>query len=167
MMDPVLKRGATFMVGRSRISLISSSLFVWMLTACAGPAATRREEIEPPHIQDEKNDAPPVVLASDKEGIYPEFGCMEFGCPDKVMCGKAACFVTHCGKKSCRFCPESLPDFLKNVVFDQWCAYDCVRGSMKVGSAFGLVTTIGSAFVGPKCLVDDPSASSTSSSSKE
>jgi hypothetical protein len=142
--------------------LVSCILASLMLLACAVPAQARRTEVVEPHIQEEKDDAPTVILVSGKEGIYPEFGCMEFGCPDKVMCGNAACFVTHCGKKSCRFCPEALPDFLKNVVFQQWCAYECMRSSRKVGSAFGLVTTIGGVFAGPQCLLDDASVDATS-----
>lgn len=96
-----------------------------------------------------------VVQVSGKDGIYPMYECMEYGCPDRVYCEEANvyCHVTHCGKRSCSFCPKPLPDVFKNLVFKQWCQFDCLRGSVRAGVAFGFVPSIGKdLFVGPYCL---------------
>ncbi len=80
---------------------------------------------------------------------------MEYGCPDRVFCeeANAYCHVTHCGKKNCSFCPKEFPDIFKNLVFQQWCQFDCLRGSVRAGVAFGFVPSIGKGlFIGPYCL---------------
>lgn len=84
-------------------------------------------------------------------GIYPEYRCMDLGCPASVVCGKSVCEVVHCGTGPCRFCPEPAPDALKNIVFKAWCSYGCMRGPVATGSTFGFITTLGNVFVGPFC----------------
>jgi len=92
-----------------------------------------------------------VVRASGKDGIYPVYECMDYGCPDRVFCEEANvyCHVTHCGKGSCQFCPEPLPDTLKNLAFKQWCKFDCLRGSVRAGTVLGFVPALGNVFIGP------------------
>lgn len=96
-----------------------------------------------------------VTQASGKDGIYPMWECMEYGCPDKVLCPEAGvyCHVTHCGKGSCRGCPEPFPDVFKNLFVKEWCRFDCQRGAVRAGSAFGFVPSLGKKlFVGPICF---------------
>jgi len=60
-------------------------------------------------------------------------------CPWTTKCGDIApgtCFVTNCGKGSCKFCPEHL----QNLVVEGWCAYGCMKGSEMTGGAFILKT---------------------------
>ncbi|MDY7231119.1 hypothetical protein [Hyalangium rubrum] len=92
-----------------------------------------------------------VIQVAGKDPVIPRFECMEYGCPDKVLCGdaKAVCLVTHCGKGSCNLCPEPMPDAFKNLVFKQWCEYECVRGAARLGTVIGFVPSFGSGFVGP------------------
>jgi hypothetical protein len=92
-----------------------------------------------------------IIQASGKDGIYPVYECMEYGCPDRVLCEDANvyCHVTHCGKGSCHFCPDPFPDVFKNLTFKQWCKFDCQRGSLRTGTAFGFVPAIGNVFIGP------------------
>jgi hypothetical protein len=84
------------------------------------------------------------------------YGCVEYGCPDKVFCKKtdAYCHVTHCGKGSCYGCPEPLPETFKNLVFKQWCRFDCLKGSVRAGSALGFIPSIGNIFIGPYCIAE-------------
>ena len=106
-------------------------------------------------LEEQRKAGTGVVQASGKDGIYPVYECMEHGCPDRVLCKEANvyCHVTHCGKKSCSFCPEPFPDIFKNLAFKQWCQFDCLRGSVRAGAAFGFVPSIGKAlFIGPICL---------------
>jgi hypothetical protein len=96
-----------------------------------------------------------VIQASGKSGgIYPMYECMEYGCPDRVFCKDigAYCVVTHCGKGGCRGCDEPFPEIFKNLVFKQWCRFDCLKGSVRAGSALGFIPSIGNFFIGPYCL---------------
>jgi hypothetical protein len=96
-----------------------------------------------------------VIQASGKDGIYPMYECMEYGCPDRVFCKEvdAYCPVTHCGKGSCRGCPEPAPDVFKNLALKQWCKFDCLRSSVRAGTALGFVPIVGKDFfIGPFCL---------------
>ena len=101
----------------------------------------------------ESRQEPSILLTGGKDGLFqPRFECMQMGCPATVRCGPAVCSVIHCGKQQCRYCPEPLPDFFKNIAFKAWCSYGCMTGAARTGSAFGLVTTFGEAFAGPYCL---------------
>jgi hypothetical protein len=74
---------------------------------------------------------------------------------NKVFCkeANAYCHVTHCDKGSCRGCPEPLPDTFKNLMIKEWCRFDCLRGSVRAGSALGFIPIIGKDFfVGPICF---------------
>lgn len=107
------------------------------------------------YLDEQRQAGTDVIQASGKDGIYPVYECMEYGCPDRVFCEKvdAYCHVTHCGQRSCSFCPKPFPDVFKNLVFKQWCQFDCLRGSVRAGSAFGFVPSIGKGlFIGPYCL---------------
>lgn len=106
-------------------------------------------------LNDQRQAGGSVIQASGKDGIYPMYECMDYGCPDKVFCKEANsyCHVTHCGKGSCYGGPEQLPDIFKNLVFKQWCKFDCLRGSIRTGTAFGFIPVMGkNAFVGPICF---------------
>jgi hypothetical protein len=83
------------------------------------------------------------------------YECMEYGCPDRVFCEDvdAYCHVTHCGKGSCYGCPEAFPAIFKNLAVRQWCRFDCLKNSIRLGTAFGFIPSVGrSIFVGPICL---------------
>jgi hypothetical protein len=106
-------------------------------------------------LEEQRQTGASVIPASGKDGIYPMYECMEYGCPDKVFCkeANAYCHVTHCGKGSCRGCGESFPDILKNLAIKEWCKFDCLRRSTRAGTAFGFVPIVGkNFFVGPICL---------------
>jgi hypothetical protein len=147
-----------------------------MADGCASPATGRREdgprdrdvaaEQQPQPDERTYRDAaekflkflaeqhqasPSVIQASGKDGIYPVYECMEHGCPDRVLCedAKAYCHVTHCGKGSCQYCPEPFPDVFKNLALKQWCRFDCLRGSVRVGTVLGFVSALGNVFIGP------------------
>ncbi|WP_331112893.1 hypothetical protein [Archangium sp.] len=109
-------------------------------------------------LEEERQAGPSVIQASGKDGIYPMYECMDYGCPDKVLCKEANvyCHVTHCGKGSCRGCPEPFPDVFKNIFIKEWCKFDCLRGAVWAGTAFGFVPSIGKKlFIGPvACLIE-------------
>jgi hypothetical protein len=92
-----------------------------------------------------------VVQSSGKDPVIPMYECMHFGCPPTVQCkaAGAACTVTHCGKGSCHTCPMSVPEPFKNLIFKQWCRYECFRGALRLGPVIGFVPVIGGFFVGP------------------
>lgn len=74
-------------------------------------------------------------------GIFPKHECAESPskCPLMTSCAHlfpGTCFVTNCGKGSCKFCPE----YLQNLVVEGWCAYGCMQGSEMTGGAFILQT---------------------------
>lgn len=107
------------------------------------------------YLKEQRNAGTAVIQASGEDGIYPVYECTDYGCPDKVFCEEvgAYCHVTHCGKRECSFYPKPLPDIFKNLVFKQWCQFDCLRGSVRAGVAFGFVPSFGKGlFVGPFCL---------------
>jgi hypothetical protein len=107
------------------------------------------------YLEEQRQAGASVIQASGKDGIYPMYECMDYGCPDSVFCKKANvyCHVTHCGKGSCRGCAEPFPDIFKNLMVKEWRRFDCLRGSVRAGSAFGFIPSIGKdLFVGPICL---------------
>lgn len=166
------------MTTRKEIAAVWSLWLVFgaLVNGCASPATSRREddfrgrdavaEPQPPPDERAYRDAaekflkflaeqqqanPSVIQASGKDGIYPVYECMEHGCPDRVLCADANvyCHVTHCGKGSCSYCPEPSPDVFKNLAFKQWCKFDCLRGSIRAGTALGFVSAFGNVFIGP------------------
>ncbi len=123
-------------------------------TRCVARTAIQREtEVTPQIAEMELQQDPSIILTGSKDGLFqPQYECMQMGCPATVRCGPAVCSVIHCGKQQCRYCPEPLPDFFKNIAFKAWCSYGCMTGAVRTGTAFGLVTTFGEAFAGPYCL---------------
>jgi hypothetical protein len=146
---------------------------------CASSASSRRQDVpeqvataeQPPderayreaaeklleYLDAQRKAGTDVVLASGKkDGIYPMYECMEYGCPDRVFCKEtgAYCQVTHCGKGSCHTCSEPFPEIFKNIVFRQWCKFDCLKNSVRTGVAVGFIPSIGNIFIGPYCLED-------------
>jgi len=81
--------------------------------------------------------------------VYPEFRCMELGCPANVKCGTKVLVVVHCGTGKCKFCGKSSP--AGNLVTKAWCSYAGLGGE----GAFGFITRFGNTFVGPVCLPGD------------
>jgi hypothetical protein len=108
------------------------------------------------YLREQRRAGKDILQASGRDGIRPVYECMNYGCPDTVFCEDvgAYCHVTHCGKKECSFCPKAFPDIFKNLVFKQWCQFDCLRGSMRAGVAFGFIPSIGNFFIGPYCLTE-------------
>jgi hypothetical protein len=145
-------------------------LLLGMQSGCAVSSSSQREAREFPSRTEEARpeEGAPVIVKVGDEGLFsPRFECMEFGCPATVKCGKAVCSVIHCGKRQCQYCPEPLPDFLKNIAFKAWCSYGCMAGTLRTGSAFGLVTSFGEAFAGPICLDESSSMSRTEMRAEE
>lgn len=103
------------------------------------------------HLAAQRRNGLDVVQAAAKDPVIPRYECMDYGCPDKVLCKKAHvyCTVTHCGKGSCNTCPKPMPDVFKNLVFKQWCEFECMRRSTRLGPVLGFVPSIGSIFIGP------------------
>jgi hypothetical protein len=100
-----------------------------------------------------------VVLVAGKDPVVPRPECTDYGCPTAVMCEavKAVCYVTHCGKGNCRLCPEPMPEAFRNIVFRQWCSFECARGPLRIGTAIGFVPSIGRGFIGPfGCPTEEP-----------
>ena len=120
------------------------------------------------YLAAQRRNRPDVVQASAKDPIIPRYECMDYGCPDTVLCKKAHvyCAVTHCGKGSCNTCPKPMPDVFKNLVFKQWCEFECLRGSTRLGTVLGFVPSIGSIFIGPFGCPDEYSASNCSCTTK-
>lgn len=127
------------------------------LTACATPERAQREVSQVWH-SDAKQwvDENPRVILIGGDGLFsPQFECMDLGCPATVLCGRAVCSVIHCGKGSCTYCPEPMPDVFKNLVLKSWCSYGCMAGSQRTGAAYGFIPAIGGKFVGPWCIDTD------------
>jgi hypothetical protein len=98
-----------------------------------------------------RRNSPSIVFVAGQDPVVPRPECTDYGCPTAVMCeaAKAICYVTHCGKGSCRLCPEPMPEEFKKLVFRQWCAFECVRGPLRTGTVIGFVPSVGRGFVGP------------------
>ena len=93
-----------------------------------------------------------VVQVSGQDPVIPMYECMDYGCPATVQCpeAKAACTITHCGRGDCHTCPMSAPEAFKNLVFKQWCRYECFRGTARLGPVIGFVPSLGkNLFIGP------------------
>jgi hypothetical protein len=136
-------------------------LLATVQTGCVARTSIQRVTDATPQVAEmELRQQPSILLTGGKDGLFqPRYECMQMGCPATVRCGPAVCSVIHCGKQQCRYCPEPLPDFFKNIAFKAWCSYGCMTGSVRTGTAFGLVTTFGETFTGPYCL-DEPTATS-------
>lgn len=161
--------------------LLCLSVGVLTATGCASSASSRREDVPGDrggnqetseqlpdesayreaairflkYLKEQERAGGSVVQASGKGGIYPMYECMDYGCPDRVFCKgvNAYCHVTLCSKGSCRSCPEWFPSVFKNLFVKEWCKFDCLSGSARVGTAFGYVSLLGKPFfVGPFCL---------------
>jgi len=92
-----------------------------------------------------------IALVSGTVPVIPRPECTDRGCPTAVTCKEisAVCWVTHCGKGGCDYCPEPLPEAFKSLVFKQWCAFECVHGPLRIGTVIGFVPSIGNFFIGP------------------
>jgi hypothetical protein len=125
--------------------------------ACASPEGARRgvSDVRPADAKPQVEENPRIVLVGNEGLFSPQFECMELGCPATVLCGRAVCSVIHCGKGSCSFCPEPMPDAFKNLVLKCWCSYGCMTGTQRTGSAYGFIPSIGSLFAGPWCVDTD------------
>ncbi len=128
-----------------------------LLMACAAPKGAQREvaEVRSSEVRPQVAESPRIVLVGGDGLFSPQFECMDLGCPATVRCGRAVCSVIHCGKGSCTYCPEPMPDVFKNLVLKSWCSYGCMTGSQRTGSAYGFIPAIGGTFVGPWCIDTD------------
>jgi hypothetical protein len=116
-----------------------------------GEAFRRAVEQYLKDIEERRRSSPSIVLVAGKDPVVPRPECTDFGCPTAVTCeaAKAVCYVTHCGKGNCRLCPEPMPEAFKNLIFRQWCSFECVRGPLRIATVIGFVPSIGRGFIGP------------------
>lgn len=158
--------------GSNSCSLLLLAALLALSVGCASSASVRRDKqfktaeeyplqeqeafraAAEQYLQDTKDQpqtSPGLVLVAGTVPVTPRPECTDRGCPTAVTCKEvnAVCWVTHCGKGGCDYCPEPLPEAFKNLVFKQWCAFECVQGPLRIGTAIGFVPSIGNFFIGP------------------